>query len=252
MIEREIPYLGAGRQETLDVYLPSGKVRRPLPAVVHIHGGAWTAGDKASAREQGIGKALAEEGFAVFSINYLLNEPLPGAKREEGARCFQSFAWPQNLDDCRAAIRFVRREADRFGVDPERLGVMGCSAGGHLATMVGATAREPADTVRCVVNFYGPYDLTRGYALYFPEGAATEASPRNHLHGEMPPMLVSHGTADGIVPVSLSRDLVREVRALGVECLYHELADAPHSYEIVSAHGDMRPALTEFLRRHLA
>ncbi len=90
-IGREISYLGADRRETLDGYLPSGKAQRLLSAVVHIHGGGWTAGDKASAREQGISHALAGEGFVVFSINYLLNEPLPGVKREEKTRCFQSF-----------------------------------------------------------------------------------------------------------------------------------------------------------------
>lgn len=246
-IQAELPYLGPDRQETLDVYRPDDSHGVLRPAVVHIHGGGWTAGDKASAREKGIGHALAEAGFVVFSINYLLNEPLPGVKRGEGLRCFESFAWPQNLEDCKAAIRFVRQEAERFGVDSERIAVMGCSAGGHLAMMVGLTG-ETSEQVRAIVNFYGPYDLTQGYAFYFPEGVAGEASPRRYLREGMPPLLVTHGTADDIVPVDQARELVREVRALGVECPYYEVEGGPHSYEIVSPHADLRGEIVAFLR----
>ena len=85
---------------------------------------------------------MAAQGYAVFSINYLLNlaEENPGARERRLSR----LAWPQNLYDCKSALRWIRSEATRYNVDPTRIAVMGGSAGGHLSLLVGATASDAA------------------------------------------------------------------------------------------------------------
>ena len=126
-VERDIPYLGPDRDEKLDAYLPADSFERPVPAVLLIHGGGWRLGDKADRRERGFATTLAQQGYAVFSINYRLNQ---GARNEHGSFEVSELAWPQNLYDCKSALRFIRKEADRFGIDPDRIAVMGGSQAG--------------------------------------------------------------------------------------------------------------------------
>lgn len=110
-LEQDVSYLGQDREEKLDVYLPAASFPRPLL----IHGGGWRLGDKASARERNIGSILASHGYAVFSINYLLNQ---GHKDDQGIIHTTRVAWPQNFYDCKSAIRFMRKESSRWGSIP--------------------------------------------------------------------------------------------------------------------------------------
>ncbi|MBM3858099.1 MAG: alpha/beta hydrolase [Verrucomicrobia bacterium] len=156
-LERDIPYLGPDRNEKADLYLPAKiPAGRRIPAVVIIHGGGWTGGDKAAARELNIGGTLASNGYAALSINYRL-----------GPKDNRLLAWPQNLHDCKTAVRWLRANADRYQLDAAHIGVIGGSAGGHLSAMVGVTqprdGLEPQDpygdvpsSVSCVVDMYGP------------------------------------------------------------------------------------------------
>src|SRR4051812_20422908 len=118
-IEQNVSYLPADRAEKLDLYLP--KDRAPAvrsPAVLIIHGGGFTGGDKAAGREFNIGTTLAKAGYVCASVNYSM---------DEGKR------WPNNLHDCKNAVRFLRKNANKYQVDPDKIGAIGGSAGGHLS-----------------------------------------------------------------------------------------------------------------------
>ena len=141
---------------TGDLYLPKGLDKAPL--VIAVHGGVWQAGAPATYRYWGT--FLAKNGFAVFAVSYRLSKP--GAKTFPGA-----------VYDVKAAVQFARANAARLGIDPDRIGLMGDSAGGHLTALVALAGDEPmfsteyrndpnaatAANVKAVVGFYGVYDM---------------------------------------------------------------------------------------------
>ena len=266
-VESDVAYLGAEREEKLDVYLPPDSFARPVPAVLLIHGGGWRIGDKADRRERNIGQTLSAAGYAVFSINYLLNvgDRDPVTKRLKLTR----LAWPQNLHDCKSALRYIRAESSRYGINPERIAVMGGSAGGHLAMLVGATAdhaeinreglyTDQSNAVSCILNFYGDYDI-RGRSVSPFAGADPEktkanevaASPITYLDKNTPPMFITHGSADKTIPVERSRLLAEHLRGLGVDYWYVEVGGAPHTYHLQPEQMDLRPVVLSFLEKHL-
>jgi acetyl esterase/lipase len=264
-IERDIPYLGPDRAEQLDAYLPPDTFARPVPAVIFIHGGGWHSGDKADARERNVGKNLSAAGYAVFSINYRLNtrikDPATGKFR------ITRFVWPQNLYDCKSALRYLRAESARFGIDPGRIAVMGGSGGARLAQLLGATARhdefnrhglytEQSNAVSCILSFYGNYDIrgTHQFADLPPDEAAAkqaEASAITWIDKHTPPVFITHGAADKTGPVEHSRLLAEHLRQLGVDYWYVEIAGAPHSYHLQPKQMDLRPTVLAFLAKHL-
>lgn len=266
-LEKDMAFLEEGREERMDAYLPSAEIPRPLPALLMIHGGGWRQGDKAEKRTAGICATLAQEGFAVFSINYFLNA---GYRDEQNKLHLTEVAWPRNLRDCRSALRFLRKEAARFGIDPARIGVMGTSAGGHLAMLLAATAdeagRNPNDlyadqsnAVSCAISLFGIADLQgkrltpfTGAKLSASERATLEkaASPVTYLKKTTPPFFLAHGTADKVIPVEESRTLSKLLTHLGIEHRYVELPEAPHSFTL-NSHGDLLPELLPFLKKHL-
>jgi len=263
----DIPYLGAERSEAMDAYLPGSEFARPRPAMLLIHGGGWRVGDKASTRERSIANDLVAEGYAVFSINYKLNV---GARDPDTKKFSLSvLAWPQNFYDCKSALRFIRKHADEYGVDPARIGVMGGSAGGHLAMMVASTAEdaelnqfglytEESNAVACVLNLYGEFDV-RGQSVSPFMGASWEAkkrfseiaSPVTHFTDALPPMLVLHGTADETISVERSRALVEKLKTMGAIYEYLEVPDAPHSFDFQPEQMDLRPVVFSFLNKYL-
>jgi len=139
-----------------DLYLPKGTGKTPV--LVGVHGGGFQLGDRKFYRHWG--NYLAKHGYAVFSIEYRLMKP--GVK-----------TWPGVVGDCKAAVQFVRANARDFGVDPDRIGMIGDSAGAHLSALVALAGDEPpfagqypddpyADTpanVKAVIGFYGAYDM---------------------------------------------------------------------------------------------
>jgi acetyl esterase/lipase len=160
-IEKDVSYLPAGRAEKADLYLPPKfEDGKKYPGVLIIHGGGWTGGKRDAAREINIGTTLASQGYVCLSIDYLLHDP------QSDAPC-----WPQNLHDCKTAVRWMRANAQRLHLDVDHIGVIGGSAGGHLACLVGVTGPrdglDPAGpygdqscAVSCVVDLYGPTDFT--------------------------------------------------------------------------------------------
>lgn len=256
-VERGVAYLGAGRSELADVYHPSRLPRGgKAPAVVMIHGGGFTGGRRDAAREINVCTNLARSGYLAVSIDYALS------RNGEAV-------WPRNLHDCKTAIRWARATAGRLAVDPGRIGVIGGSAGGHLAAMVALTGPrdgldpdgpypEQSCRVQCAVDLYAPSDLTgRGRHVMLGRSAEEapelyrQASPVTHASAGDPPMLLLHGTADATVPVRQSELLAAALKQAGVP---HELVivpGAPHSFHLEPRQKDLRPIVIGFFDRHL-
>lgn len=265
-IKSDIPYLGPERAEKLDVYLPPAKFPRPRAAVIFIHGGGWSGGSKSDQRSKEFCNALAENGYVAVSIDYLLNK---ARKDAEGRTHFDAVAWPQNFLDCKTAVRFLRKNAGDFGIDPGRIAIMGASAGAHLALLVAATEDsdqwnkgglypEQSNDIRAVIEFYGRHDVTVDRRPHFAGATEEEteanviaASPATHLTSKMPPVLAVQGDADDIVPVSYGRRLVAQLAELGVPHEYIEIPGAKHAFGLTPPEQDLRPAVLTFLARYL-
>lgn len=252
--EHDVDFLGAGRAEKADLYQPADvKPGQKFPAVVIIHGGGWSAGDKRAAREINIGTTLALNGYVGMSINYVL-------AKDGGTEP----TWPQNLHDCKNAVRWLRANAERLHVDPERIGAIGGSAGGHLAAMLAVAGPEldppgsGSTAVKCAVDLYGPmlWFSQRDIAMFRKTRAEApelyrQASPLAHVDRNDPPILILHGTADKTVAVADSEAFADALRKAGVE---HELVivpDAPHSFHLEPKQRDLRPLVLGFFEKHL-
>lgn len=258
-IEKGIAYLPAGRQEKADLYLPPAfEDGQKYPGVLIIHGGGWTGGKRDAAREINIGTTLAAHGYVCLSIDYRLHDP------ESDELC-----WPGNLHDCKTAVRWMRAHADRLHLDADQIGVIGGSAGGHLASMVGVTDPEdgldPAGpygdqspAVQCVVDLYGPTDVTKWKDLVALRQSRSEApelynefSVTTYVDADEPPFLILHGTADTTVPVSQSEILAAALEEAGVEHHLEIVEGAPHTFHLQPKQRDLRPLVLAFFDKHL-
>jgi len=260
-IEKDVAFLGDGRAEKMDVYLPAeGEVKGPAPAVIWIHGGGWVGGSKSAKRELNVCRTLAENGYAAFSIDYHVADKNAGP---------EDAPWPRNVHDCKTALRFIRKEAARFGIDPRRIGVAGGSAGAHLALAVGLTADDAelnkgglyldqANDVSCIIDFYGPTEIDEKRAPRFAGKTAEETaenvrkgSPVRMVKKDSQPVLVAHGTKDELCDISHSHRLVARMKELGTVHEYIEIKDAPHTFDLQPKQMDLRPAVLAFLGKYL-
>lgn len=261
-IEKDVAYGEAdGQPLLLDVYRPPAR-DLPRPVVILMHGGAWTTGFGSRADMGLPARALADEGYVAFNIDYRLLTYEPGHN-----------VWPAQLDDVQRAVRWVRANADKYGVDPERICSYGHSAGGHLAAMLGTTeTRDNSDPalaeyssrVNCVVDLAGDMDLTLPYPNTMdtdivarllggaPEEAPEayhDASPLAHVDENSVPFLIFHGQGDTINPIAHSRRMVEALHEAGVEVVYVEDPDADHfTWAMWST---VAPITLGFLERHL-
>lgn len=258
-VERDVAYLPKDRKEMADLYFPKAIASGArLPAVVIIHGGGFNDGDKGKSREVNYGINVALNGYVGMSMNYKLRK-LDG-----------QVTWPQNLHDCKTAVRWLRANAERLHIDPDRIGVMGSSAGGNLAAMLALTrptdGLEPAgpyaefsSSVKCAVDFYGAVDLINYHDVKMFAKTREEApelykkaSPVTYARKDSPPILILHGTADDTVNISQSETLAAALKAATAP---HELVlipDAPHTFHLESVPGrDLRPLVIGFLDKHL-
>lgn len=260
-IEKDIAYLEPDRKEKADLYLPANSpagVRRP--AVVIIHGGGWSGGDKGAAREINIGTNLALNGYVGLSINYVLASTNKAVSKA---------TWPQNLYDCKTAVRWLRKNAERLQVDPERIGVIGGSAGGHLAALLAVTGEkddldpkgpygEFSCRVQCAVDLYGPADLSDRAHLAMLGKSNEEApelyraaSPVTYVDKNDPPLLIMHGTADKTVDIAQSKLFAAKLKEAGAR---HELViveGAPHTFHLQPKQADLRPKVLGFFDQYL-
>jgi acetyl esterase/lipase len=257
-IEKAVSYLPADRAEKADLYLPPKfEDGKKYPGVVIIHGGGWTGGKRDAAREINIGTTLSSHDYVCLSIDYLLHDP------QSDKSC-----WPQNLHDCKTAVRWLRANADRLHLDTAHIGVIGGSAGGHLATMVGVTGRtdglDPAGpygdqscAVNCVVDLYGPAEFgARDIAILCKtRSEAPELykafTPLTWLDKNDAPFLIMHGTADETVPVAQSELLAAALKKHGVEHHLEIVEGAPHTFHLQPKEKDLRPIVLAFFNKHL-
>lgn len=236
-----------GTELRLDAYVPHGD--GPFPAVLVVHGGAWRMGSKAQLA--GYARALARRGYAAFAINYRL---APDHK------------FPAQIDDCRSAVRWIRRHADRYHVDPDRLGAIGYSAGGHLVALLGVTAADgqgdDADTrLQCVCAGGAPCEFRTippdtEFLAYWLGGSRSEvpdhyrtASPLAFVTKDAPPTYFFHGEDDLLVPIRSPRAMADALTAAGVETEFHAVAGSGHILAMID-----HPALDQawrFFDRHL-
>ncbi|MFM7243623.1 MAG: prolyl oligopeptidase family serine peptidase [Planctomycetaceae bacterium] len=257
-VERDVAYLGPDRKQKADLYFPlEMPTGRRVPAVIIIHGGGFNDGDKDRRREVMIGGHLARRGYVGMSIDYLL-----------WSKGIKNPTWPRNLQDAKTAVRWLRANADRLGIDPERIGVIGGSAGGNLAAMLAVTGPKdglepPGDDdtstrVRCAVDLYGVADLMNYHDMKMflktreedPEGYR-RASPIGYCDAGDAPVLLIHGTGDEVVDVSQSRTFAAALAAGGVDHDLIEIPDAPHTFDLDYEPFDVKAAVFRFLDRHL-
>jgi len=229
----DIPFLGEARKEKLDLYFPAGEARADRAAVVFIHGGGFTGGDKAEYRSASVSADLCRAGYVVVSCNYVL-----GSKDKPGV-------WPQNIADCRNAVRWVRAHAKELGVNPDKIGVAGGSAGGYLALMVGLSddrtgpGGDPSAKVSAkvsgIIDMYGVVNFSKLGKGDVP-GVSAEAQqaylPTYQADMRDPPVLILHGTADTTVDIAQSDELAAALVIAKLRFDYIRVTDAPHTFDL--------------------
>lgn len=269
---RNVSYLGPKRAEKLDVCLPAKRnAEKRSPVIVMIHGGGWIGGLKDASREVQAGVAFARAGYVTVSVEYF-------KKRGE--------SWPRNLLDCKNAVRWVRKNADDLQVDVNRIGVMGGSAGGHLALMTAYTTDVPelepedlypgvSDRVGAVVDLYGITNLltrqqtsksgepngqpkSAGGLFTDSREAAPEkwklASPVTHVTSSTPPTLIIQGSQDTTVDRDQSYELARRLKQAGVKHELHIIPGAGHAFmlnDLRRHKEDLRPRVIRFFNENL-
>lgn len=228
-LREDVVYGRVGDRELLlDAVLPEGA--GAVPGVIVIHGGAWRSGNRRQLR--GYADSLARRGMACFAIDYRL---APDHK------------FPAQIDDCRMAVRWVRKHAAEYGVDPLRMGAIGYSAGGHLAGLLGTTgqsAEEDAEHVdtrlQAVVAGGAPLDFRLmpdggKWAEYWMGGDQKSvpekfqaASATAFVDAKDPPFFFFNGTKDKLVPMLWSSTCHAALRSAGVRSELYRIEGAGH------------------------
>lgn len=264
-VEKDIAYSFADVFNLkLDVYYPAA-APAPMAAIIYLHGGAWVGGDKSGAADSPEVIDLVKRGFLVASVNYGL------APR---------FSIREQIENTKCAVRFLRANTSRFGIDPDKIGVIGESAGGHLAAVIG-TADESAgldgiggftdqsSRVQAVVDFYGPTDLRALFSGYPPivlqeltgttdpsSAILDKINPLTYVSADDPPFLIVQGDKDTVVLPSQSQILYDKLRASAVASTLVIVNNAGHSF--IPGGGTISPTRTEitamvadYFERHL-
>ncbi|HEY2413942.1 MAG TPA: alpha/beta hydrolase fold domain-containing protein [Pirellulaceae bacterium] len=238
----DLPYAATDNpKQRLDLYLPkSPKSDKPLPLVVFVHGGAWRVGDKRTSYFQ-VAPFLQSGDYAAACISYRL---VPEA------------IWPAQIYDCKAAIRWLRANAKDYNIDPDKIGVMGTSSGGHLVALLGTSGDVPelegklgdnlnvSSRVTCVVDQFGHSDFLAlgggandptspiggllGGGVQDKKYAARESSPITFVSKDDPPFLILHGTNDPAIPFKQSEILLENLKKAGVDAMLVPVTGGGH------------------------
>ena len=239
--DANIEYSDVGGKLEMDIVRPRESANALRPAVLLIHGGGFRAGTRESYLPMAV--RLAERGYVAATASYRL------APRNQ---------FPAAVHDVKAAVRFLRANASKYGIDPERIGAMGGSAGGHLALFLGLTAGVPefegwgpnlqfSSRVACVANYYGPTDFTQSYSksvdaaqvlpmflggdLDHARLAHIRASPLNWVTPNAAPVLSLHGTSDPYVAYEHAVWLTERLLAAGVPAELETITGAGHGFK---------------------
>ena len=269
-VTRDIVYAEVGdRRLLLDLYLPAEGPRR-RPVIVWVHGGGWRGGSKGSG---GRARPMLDRGYAIVDVGYRLS----------GEAIF-----PAQIQDCKAAVRWVRANAATYGLDPDRIGAWGSSAGGHLVAMLGTTGdvndfdteanAAQSSAVQAVCDWFGPTDFLQmdthaleGSRLVHdapdsPESLllggpiqtdpyrslARKANPITYVSPNDPPFLIMHGDKDMAVPVHQSQLLYEALRKAGVDATLHVVRGAGHGLRDGERDPDqLLETVAGFFDRHL-
>ncbi|RYX82117.1 alpha/beta hydrolase [bacterium] len=262
-VQKDVVYGEAGGQKLqLDVYGADAKAKKP--AIIFVHGGGWVAGGRGDMG--GWATAFAQKGYVCFSTSYRLVK--------DGKNGF-----PAQIDDVQRAVRWIRANANRYGVNPKRIGSFGLSAGGHLVALLGTTDTRDnsnrelskySSRVQCVVDLYGPTDFTgapdptmadassgkqfvEGFLGKLPENAAKyrDASPVLHVDKKSAPFLIFHGAKDSLVSIGQSVILDEILLKQGIESKLIVFPNSGHAYGEPEAIKQTFDSSLAFFDRHL-
>jgi acetyl esterase/lipase len=263
VVHRDLEYVPGGHErQKLDLYLQrAATLKEPQrPLIVWVHGGAWLGGSKASCPAL----RFVKQGYAVASVNYRLS---------------RHAIFPAQIEDCKAAIRWLRANAGQYHYDPNRIGVWGASAGGHLVALLGTTGNVKefdvgpnagvSSRVQAVCDFFGPTDFTKmsrfpstmkhdapdspeskliGGPIQENKDKVQRANPITYATKDDPPFLIVHGDKDPLVPHNQSEILLDALKKAGVEATLYTVPGGGHG-------GFKDPQVeilvTEFFNKHL-
>ena len=244
---RNIPYGPTGVRQQLDIYRPKFIPEEGCPVLLQIHGGAWVIGDKGT-QALPLMYELASRGWICVAANYRLSP---------------SVGFPVHLQDCKAALCWIRENGREYGMNPDFVAVTGGSAGGHLTALMGLTANQPelqpdhpdTDTsVQACIPFYGIYDFLvrynqhpnrlvyqrflRGKVMHETPEENPElwelASPVAHIQPDLPPFMVLHGTHDSLSVIAEGRVFSQKLRETSHSpVVYVEMPGAEHAWDTV-------------------
>jgi len=263
---RENLTYGPNERNELDLFLPKDDGKKLRPAVVVIHGGAWRSGDKGQLRM--LAELFARRGYVAAAINY---------------RLAPKYSYPAQLDDCQRAVRWLRKNAKEYRVDPKRFGAAGASAGGHLALLLATReTRDDSDPelkgisskVQCVLSIFGPTDFTderyvqasknpiAGRALIDFLGKPydeapnlwKEASPLHHVSPDDAPTFIIHGDRDPLVPLEQSERFAEALKKVKVEVQLVVIKGMGHGPTTPEQREEFMKAIeqaAEFFDKHL-
>lgn len=260
VVTADIEYARMGdKRLLLDVIRPAGET--PAPVVLFVHGGGWKNGSRKAGHKQA--SWLIEHGFAVVTIDYRLTD---------------AAIWPAQIEDCREAVRWIRRNAERYRFDAEHIAAWGTSAGGHLAALLGTRdcpAEESVSSrVQAVCDWFGPSDLLTmppnnvgngrtaadvaqsngakllGVTVRDDVAKAQDASALHHVSADDCPFLIMHGSEDPGVPLEQSTRLHERLQQFSVTSTLHIIAGAGHGGKPFQTDESRRKVLT-FFTRHL-
>ena len=248
-VKREIVYSRVGKR-ALHILLarPNPLPKGDLPVVIYLHGGAWRNGSHETLASAAW--LLARAGYAVASVEF---------------RSTDDAIYPAQIDDCRAAVGFVKKNAKSYSLDADKIGVYGVSTGGHLAALLALTS----STVKCAAIESAPSDLATlnegarldwnaatsplgqllGGAVTQKVELARRASPLFYADEFAPPLLILHGDADEFVPVSQSEKLYRKLKAAGASVEFRVFAGEAHGLK--NARDEADEMILKFFEQRL-
>lgn len=275
---QELSYGPNGYRNTLDLYMPQTE-KSPLPIVIYIHGGG---GDKGKNPVSAAIPLLAR-GYAIAQINYRpenLEQHLAHAVKKE-----KVYDFPAQIEDCKAAVRFIRAHAEKYGLDPERVGAMGHSMGGYLSALLCTTSNdslfnngihgEYSSSIQAACSWNGPTDLSvsahekeyhaacfsnewafnqrEHFSVLYAKGSlrlAAKASPITYASEDDPPILLLAGFNDTLVPPHQSNALYIQLRNAGAKPEIWIVPGGNHDGPTIF-NADTRKRAANFFDRHL-